>query len=494
MSNKKLTFKEYNQEGLSLPPLENLIPKGHLARIVNDLIDSFELNSLVDYYKSGGTSPYNPKMLLKVLIYSYCKGIYSSRKISESLQENIILMWLSGMQYPDFRTINNFRNRLDEVVKETFASIFDYLIERGYTKLENYYIDGTKLEANANKHSWVWSKSVSKNKIKVKAKIEAIVSEIERVNSEDDEKVKKKLKKLDKQLQIEKGRLESYLLKEKYLGNRNSLSKTDTDATFMRVKDGRVLPAYNILIGTENQFILNYSLHQKSSETDHFIAHMTNMRKLPNAVTGDSAFGSEENYKYLKENKIKNFLKYNSYNMENKRTFKKKIFRKENFVYDSETDTYNCPANRKLIFERFRLDENANGFLSSSRVYKSIDCSSCSFSSECKKGDGSRSIQVNIHYERFKAQARANLNSEEGFKQRKRRGVEVESVFGNIKHNYHFRRFSVRGLRKVEIEFGLIAIAHNIRKICQIMALFSNIFYSFNRNYSYKINFRKFFT
>lgn len=188
---KKIIFKEYNQEGLNLPPLDNLIPKVHMVRIVNDLVDKFELPSLENYYKGGGTSSYNPKMMLKVLIYGYCTGLYSSRKIEQALTENIMFMWLSGMQYPDFRTINNFRNRLGEVIKETFALVFDYLIEKGYAKLDNYYVDGTKIEANANKHSWVWAKSVSKNKEKVKAKIEAIVAEIDRVNADDDEKVKK---------------------------------------------------------------------------------------------------------------------------------------------------------------------------------------------------------------------------------------------------------------------------------------------------------------
>lgn len=241
----------------------------------------------------------------------------------------------------------------------------------------------------------------------------------------------------------------------------------------MRIKDDRLLPAYNVMIGTENQFILNYSIYQKSSESDLFINHMENIRVLPKAVTGDSAFGSEENYQYLKAKKINNFLKYNSFNMESKRTFKKKIFRKENFNYDSDKDTYKCPDNRDLVFKNFNISSNVNGYLSSSRVYQSIDCSSCQFSEQCKRGDSNRTIQVNIRYERFKAQARDNLNSEEGLKQRKRRGVEVESVFGNIKHNYKFRRFSLRTLAKVNIEFGLLAIAHNIRKIFRANAFFS---------------------
>lgn len=188
---REIIFKEYKQDGLNIPSLESLIPENHLARIVNDLIDGFDFISLDGYYKGGGTSSYNPKMMLKVLIYGYCTGIYSSRKIDLALKENIMFMWLSGLQYPDFRTINNFRNKVGEVLKETFALVFDYLIENGFTKLENYYVDGTKFEANANKHSWVWSKSVSKNKEKVKAKIESIIALIDEVNSSDDEKVKK---------------------------------------------------------------------------------------------------------------------------------------------------------------------------------------------------------------------------------------------------------------------------------------------------------------
>jgi hypothetical protein len=249
----------------------------------------------------------------------------------------------------------------------------------------------------------------------------------------------------------------------------------------MRVKDDRVLPAYNVLIGTENQFILNYSLHQKSSEADLFIAHIQQMKQLPKSVIGDSAFGSEENYMFLKKNKIKNFLKYNSFNMESKRTFKKKIFRKENFPYDAKSDTYKCPDNRELVFDDFKIDSNANGYLSSARIYKSLDCSGCTLASECKKG-ANRTIQINPRYERFKAQARANLNSQEGLKHRMRRGPEVESVFGDIKHNYHFRRFNLRSFKKVEIEFGLIAIAHNIRKICQAMAFFCYYFSKFNQD------------
>ncbi|RYY00558.1 hypothetical protein EON78_00825 [bacterium] len=244
----------------------------------------------------------------------------------------------------------------------------------------------------------------------------------------------------------------------------------------MRIKDDRLLPAYNVMIGTENQFILNYSIYQKSSETDFFIDHMENMRVLPKSVTGDSAFGSEENYQYLKAKKIKNFLKYNSFNMESKRTFKKKIFRKENFSYDQSNNIYKCPDNRDLVFKDFKIDKNINGYLSSSRVYQSLDCSLCQFSEQCKRGNSNRTIQVNTRYERFKAQARDNLNSEEGLKQRKRRGVEVESVFGNIKHNYQFRRFNLRSLDKVNIEFALIAIAHNIRKIFRVNTLYQ---YSF---------------
>ena len=144
-----------------LPPsLEEIIPEGHLVRIVDEMIEGIDLSVLEEQYKGGGTSAYHPKMMLKVLIYAYTQRAFSSRRIAKELRENINYMWLSGMSQPDHRTINRFRGVImKEVIEEVFYGIIEELIDLDYISLEKYFVDGTKIEANANRYSFVWKKS-----------------------------------------------------------------------------------------------------------------------------------------------------------------------------------------------------------------------------------------------------------------------------------------------------------------------------------------------
>jgi transposase len=154
-------FKPYvmNQAALLPPSYEELIPENHLVRIVNEAVEKIDLNPLLSQYKGGGTSSYHPKMLLKVLVYAYAEKNYSSRRIAKALRENIYYMWISGGNRPDFRTMNNFRSsRMKAVIGDVFAAVLEYLVDAGHVKLENYFVDGTKIEANANKHKVVWAK------------------------------------------------------------------------------------------------------------------------------------------------------------------------------------------------------------------------------------------------------------------------------------------------------------------------------------------------
>ncbi len=179
-------FKPYIQHQAQLLPqsYDELIEPGHLVRVVNDTIEKLDLSALVKQYKGGGTSSYHPKMLLKVLVYAYCKKIYTSRKIAAALRENIHFMWLSGGQYPDFRTINDFRGKRMKAVTETiFAEILAYLVEAGFVKLEAYFADGTKIEADANKHKVVWAKRKEKYQQRVREQIDELLKEIEQENA-----------------------------------------------------------------------------------------------------------------------------------------------------------------------------------------------------------------------------------------------------------------------------------------------------------------------
>ena len=187
MNNKKVTFKYYNMDQLKLPmELEVCIPDNHLVKIVNSAIEKMNIDPLIAKYKGGGTSAYHPKMMLKVLVYAYSQRVYSSRKIAKELRENIHFLWISGKSKPDFRTINIFRSSImKDVVDEVFASVVELLIQEGLVKLENYFLDGTKIEANANKYTFVWKKSTQKFKSKLQDKIKHLISEIDRINEEE---------------------------------------------------------------------------------------------------------------------------------------------------------------------------------------------------------------------------------------------------------------------------------------------------------------------
>jgi hypothetical protein len=242
--------------------------------------------------------------------------------------------------------------------------------------------------------------------------------------------------------------------------------------TVFRTRDDQLIPAYNLLVGTQNQFIVNYSFHQqKASESDGLPAHLERMYSLlgryPKLMMGDSGYGSEENYALLEDKNIGNYLKYNTFHPEQTKKYKSNPYRKENFPHDAATDTYTCPQGRSLVFkeERWRLTDN--GYRFSFRLYQSQDCTGCPVASECKRSKGPRSIQVNPTLDAYRAQARQNLNSELGIALRKRRGVDVEPPFGDIKFNQGYNRCRLRGQAKVNVEIGLLSIAHNTKKIAR---------------------------
>jgi len=512
-------FKQYTQhQMMMLPPsLEELIPQDHMVRVVNKTIDGLNIEPLVATYKGGGSSSYNPLMLLKVLVYAYLSKNYASRKIARALREDVNYMWISGMQRPDFRTVNIFRSgRLKDVVDRVFGSMVEFCIANKYIKLENYFVDGTKIEANARKSSYVWSKNTKRYKEATQKKIKELLEHIEEVNRQENaeygesdleelgndstitsEKLKEQIEKLNtiinpskpngnplkesirtslrekqalKELQTKQlPKLERYEEQERLLGGRKSYSKTDTDATFFRMKNDQLLPAYNVMIGTEDQFIVNYSIHQKASEADQFIKHFTKLTGtiglLPEDVIGDAAYGSDENYAFLEEHGVGNYLKYNTYHREKTKKHRDNRYHKDNFQYDDITDKYLCPEGCQLLFNRIGKQITDNGYQQENRIYECIDCSGCSAASQCKKGLGNRTITVNPRLERYRAQARANLASDYGIALRKRRGVDVEPVFGDIKMNQEYRRFKLRGKEKVNVEFGLLSMAHNVKKI-----------------------------
>ena len=512
----KVVFKDLSGAQPTLFP-QNILDKiapNHPVRLVNEVVDNLEISNLIAQYKGGGTSSFHPRMMLKVLFYSYLSNIYSCRKIERALQENIHFMWLSGCSTPDFRTINYFRGkRLQDEIHKLFAEVVRLLQELNYVSLDIQYIDGTKIEAAANKYTFVWRGSVEKNKEKLERKIKSVIQDIEDQTKEDDKTIlqdnspqaidsklikeklsqlnarlkesdKKAKKKLAELQQEYLPRLEKYENQLDTFENRNSYSKTDTDATFMRMKEdhmknGQLKPAYNPQISTENQFITHYSIHRTPGDTTTLKHHLESFEQLHNkqskTVVADAGYGSEENYEFLEKNDIEAFVKYNYFHMEQKRKFKNNIFLPQNLYYNSEQDYFVCPMGQHLTKKGVGTRISDNGYKSNVSYYQAVNCNGCPFRGQCHKAKGNRTLEVNFRLKELKEKAKELLMSEEGLYYRSRRPIEHEAVFGQLKSNNKFNRFTLRGVSKVNIEFGLMAIGHNLRKLAAKAAFSSHL-------------------
>jgi len=510
---KRQIFKPYEQQqAMLLPPsLEELIPEKHLVRVVNKMIEDIDKRILENQYKGGGTSAYDPQMLLKVIIYAYTQRVFSSRRIAKELRENVNYMWLSGMNRPDHRTINRFRGKvMKAVINEVFYGVVEQLMEQGYVDLDSYFVDGTKIEANANRYKFVWRKSTEKNKTKLQEKVKQLLEEIDDIEAAeeeeygdkdleemgegkeiDTEKLKEAARKINERLKQkpeDKGlkkakkklesdfipRMEKYEHYERVLEGRNNFCKTDTDATFMRMKEdhmrnGQLKPGYNIQMGTQNQFILSFSLHRRAGDTNCLKEHLEKFKiwlgTHPQNLVADAGYGSEENYSYLEKKRITAYVKDGRFHYERKRNYKKKhLYRAENFLYHPEEDEYECPQKKRLRYLLTKPYKSENGFVTERRIYECTDCSQCPVKAECTRAINNRQIQIGVEWERLKQKARDNLLSPQGLVMRSRRPVEVEAVFGRLKQDWGFRRFLLRGIEKVSTEWGILCIAHNIAK------------------------------
>jgi transposase len=503
----KVIFKDYspNQILLLPPSLEEMIAPNHPVRVVNQVIDTLDLDPLIKKYHGGGCSSYHPRLMLKILVYGYLTNQYSSRKLEQAVTQNIYFMWLSGMSYPDHNTINRFRSeRLKSVLKEVFSQVVLLLVEKGIITLKEAYLDGTKIEANANRYTFVWGRSIIKSKERIRKQLDELWAYAESIAREelennepidfekiDQESVLKTIESIDKALKgksVDKEvkqklnyarknwpeNLKKYDQQEKTLGKRSSYSKTDPDATFMRMKEdhmlnGQLKPGYNWQICTENQYILGYTIHQTTNDTNTLQAHMECLKeslgKMPDTLVADAGYGSEENYEYLENNNVEAFVKYQYFHKEQSKKWREDPYRTENLPYDENDDMYTCPMGKKMNFIEEKVRVTDNGFRQVKRLYQAQGCKGCKVRKACNKSKGNRKIEINTRLSSYKSIIRERLTSERGRKYRSQRPADVEAVFGIIKGNRNYRKFLLRGLEKVEIEVGLLALSHNLSKI-----------------------------
>lgn len=514
---ENLHFRSYDPDQTLLFPqrIDRDIPKDDPVRILKSVIESLDLSGFKKLYHERGRSPYHPKMMLMVILYSYMNNVYSCRKIEKLLYRDIYYIWLSGYQKPDFATINRFRNRVKNEIGHIFTLLVLILVEKGFVTLEVEYLDGTKIESKANKYTFVWRKIVERNREKLLEKIRVLLQQINEQMAQDkaadvdtleltpqtlceiskefkealgsapeaktkEEKAAQRGKnKMFKELERHGEKLAEYNSRLEQMEGRNSISKTDPSATFMRMKEdamcnGQTKPGYNLQISSENQFITDFALFPNPTDTLTFIPFLGSFPgrygRFPKRVVADSGYGSEENYRFMDEAGIEGFVKYNRFHLEHRPRYKPDTFHPDSLYYNEEGDYYICPMGQRMSRTGTVQTRTEGGYISQSACYRAIRCKGCPLRCLCYKAKANqRTIRVNHRLNAYKRKACELLTSEEGIKERGRRCIEPEAVFGQMKSNMAYRRFRHMGKDKVVMDFTFFAIAFNIKKLCSMM-------------------------
>lgn len=520
-------FKDYNMNQVVLPlDLEIKLQENDIAYAINDLVESIPNEALDLFLRSMGCPAYHPRMMLKIILCAYTQSVFSGRKIEDLVKDSVRMMWLAQGYEPSYRTINRFRVHpaVKELLRQCFVQFRCQLVQEKLIENEAIFIDGTKIEANANKFTFVWKKSIEKyhnglieksNQLYDELLEKEIIPEIERENEKElaledlaqmVEKVDEVIAEYDRKIEDSSDVAERKALrterkfpkkartqlidyierKLKYqrdfeiFDERNSYSKTDPDATFMRMKDdymknGQLKAGYNIQVATEGQYALAYSIFPNPADTRTLIPFLDEIEqhyfKLPKHIVADAGYGSEQNYDDILSNRKREALiTYTMYVKEQKKTYKQNEFNTANWDYDKENDRYTCPNQQHLVFKYRTTKTDKYDFTREFKVYECEDCSGCPLRSLCTKAKegNNRKLMVNEKWEQQKEYVRAKLSEEKTSTLYRQRKIDVEPVFGFLKANLRFTRFSVRGKSKVENEMGLALMAVNIRKFTAI--------------------------
>lgn len=469
---------------------EIMLREDSLVRMVNAQLEELEYGKLYAAYSSRGRkSTIDPRVMFKVMVYGYACGIYSSRKLEEACRYRVDFMWLlDGEDAPDHSTIARFRTgRCGEAAEDLFYQFVRKLEEQGETDRETVFIDGTKLESRAGRYTFVWRKSVEKQLAKVKGAIPyESLDPLKKYLSNEAEGISFVQGIGHRKSEAQRGweRLDSLRVKwERYeeelriMGEgRNSYSKTDPDATFMRMKEdhmrnGQLKPAYNVQIAVNSEYITGIEVF--SDRTD-FRTLKPFLRKLEQAqrgqyeeVTADAGYESEENYLYLEAHGQMSFIKPTNYEQKKTKKFKKQIGRIENMNYDEVEDCFTCANGRKLPLRR-ETTELLDGQAVTTAWYRCEDCTGCPLRSQCcqaKDPNQPKELKLRKTFWEKRAISQRNIETDRGIHLRLCRSIQVEGAFGLLKNDFGFRRFLTRGKKNVRTELFFLALAFDLKKL-----------------------------
>jgi transposase len=466
-----MSFKEYNQNQSFLLPLSlyDFLPKGHLAHVINDVVNELDLKGLYMKYSDLGCSAYHPQMMLKSLFYGYATGERSSRVIAHRLKSDVAYMYLVALQQPDFRTINRFRKDNIDILKGLFVQIVMLCVEMGMVSLGTIAIDGTKLKANASYRKTKREETLDEELVEIDRQIESILKECDETDKREDEEMgeEKSPYEVCPELKDKKKfreRLQS--AKEKLLNRKSKdINLSDDEAVTMLHKGYRPEPSYNgqIAVDGENGVIVAATLTNNPADYEALKELIedteTNTGDRPMEVLADSGFSSYENLGYLEEKGIEGYIPDQKMESIRKGTYRHPEFHKGRFKYNEATDSYTCPMEKFLAYTGLMKREGKPDI----RIYKCNDCFGCERKEECTKAEY-RTISLDPR-EYLMQKMRDKLDTTEGKKKYGERKYLVEPVFGDMKYNRNMRVLLLRGKLKAKGEFLMMCIAHNLKKI-----------------------------
>ena len=495
------------------------IPKDDPVRLLNAVIERMDLRKLAATYPMEGKIEHEPASLLKVVIYAKMRRIFGTRSIEEACRENVNFMFLlNGRPAPDHNTLHRFiKHHFEPVCKDLQRQLTQILMELGEVSFAEsaVFIDGTKIEANANRYRFVWKTATVKNYEKLQAKMKEELPKLIREHGlhyqTPDEIRVRHLKKILKKLK-EKGKkqglvfvsgkgkhktplqraietVEEWLRRaKKYIadihicGERNSYCKTDHDATFMRMKEdhmlnGQLKPGYNVNVATVSEYIVGSYISSDRTDTKTlipFLEELKQWRYPMERIVVDAGYESEENYRYFeRETNLSLFVKPMNHEKRKTKKYRTDIGRRENMPYDPATDTYTCAQGRTLNAVQIRKTKSAAGFPTETTVYECESCEGCPCKEKCiRKGTSRKPVEertkrlnVSKYFAEQREAMEAKINTPEGIQLRMNRSIMSEGVFAMIKEDLRFRRFLTRGIQTVTAEWYLMAFAYNILKL-----------------------------
>ena len=493
---KQDQYKVYERHGQLVFALnsEMMIPENAPVRLLSAQLEELEYGKLYEAYSpKGRKSAAEPRVLFKVLVHGYLCGIYSSRKLEEACQYRIDFRWLlEDRKAPDHSTLARFRTgRCKEAVEDLFYQFVRKLEGMGETDHKAVFLDGTKLESRGGRYTFVWRKSVEKQLARVKEKLKTLTglttsAAVRTLLEEEAGKIVfvsgKGSRKSQTQRDWEEKRslLERWERYEEMLSTmgegRSSYSKTDPDATFMRMKEdhmrnGQLKPGYNVQIAVNSEYITGLEAYSDRNDVRTLRPMLEKLSQRHQAryeeVVADAGYESLENYLYLEENGQLCFIKPSNYEQKKTKKFQKQVGRIENMKYDPEEDSFTCAQGRKLHLRR-ETTEVQGGQLVSTAWYRCEDCGGCPHRAQCCRAKDQNTPKELVLRKTFwekREQAARNIMTERGIHLRLCRSIQVEGAFGLLKNDFGFRRFLTWGKANIRTELFLLALAFDLKKL-----------------------------